>query len=117
MGTGFPWGIPVTKIVFDEFIVLGSDIFQEVSMEITVRGEAVEVVDRIGIKLHRPAATVNKEGVFAGPMSVEFSYDCGVCLGRLQTEHFPILVLYSVEQVVFNAIVLFIRVLEPLFFP
>ena len=117
MGTGFPWSVCVTKIVFDQFIVLDSDIFEEVRMEIAGRGEAVEVVDCFGIELHWPAAAVNKERVFAGTMSVELSHDCGVCLGRLQTEYFPILVLDSVEQVVFDTIVLFVRVLEPLFFP
>ena len=90
MGTGFPWSVPVTKVVFDEFIVLGSDIFQEFGMDITVWGEAVEVVDRLGIELDRPAAAVNEQGVFAGPMSVELPHDRGVRLGRLQTENFPI---------------------------
>ena len=49
MGTGFPWSIYVTKIIFDELVVLGSDVFHELGMNITIRGEAVEVVYDLGI--------------------------------------------------------------------
>ena len=117
MGTGFPWSVPVTKVIFDEFIVLGSDIFQEFGMDITVWGEAVEVVDRLGIELDRLAVAVNEQGVFAGTMSVELSHDRGVRLGRLETENFLILVLNSVVEVVFNVIVFFVCMLETLLFP
>ena len=69
MGTGFPWGVRITKIIFDEIVVLGSDFFHEFGVNVNVRSEALEIVYCLGIELDWPAAAVNKEGVFTGPVT------------------------------------------------
>ena len=60
---------------------------------------------------------MNKEGVFAGPVRIELPHDRSIRLGRLETENFLVWVLNSVEEVVLNAVVFIIRMLETLLFP
>ena len=83
MGTGFPRGVVVAKVIFNQLVIFVCNFFKKFGMDIADRCEAIVLVDRLGIKLDWPAPAVDVERVLARPMCIKFSYYGGICLGRL----------------------------------